>query len=904
MAARSRVRGSWGSIEEGYGALNGSTFGRARVALLMVIVGMLAMASSAGAANTTTPFATGPTELGPTCAPQSDGTRLCTGIVNSFDGAPIDVKLVLPPATAAPVPGVDGSYPLVMGFHGWGGQKNEYNLSRWVNRGYAGFSMSDRGWGNSCGGQDQKRPTPQCTGTPPGQDADGPGSVSARGYNHLMDTRFEVRDAQVMASRLVDNGVVDPTAIGATGPSYGGGISMALAALNNRTMKLDGTLMPWVTPNGTPMRLAAAAPDIPWTDLAYSLVPNGYTLDYAANNSYDKGPIGVMKQSFVSGLYAVGVASSNFTPPGTDPSADVHRWYSRLSAGEPYEGDPTAQEIVDEVTSHHSSYYIDNSTRPSPLLIANGWTDDLFPVDEAVRYYNKTKQSYPGADISMMFLDFGHARGQNKAADVDKLRQRQEAWFDFYLKGQGTKPANEVTALTQTCPKSAPSAGPFSAPTWAALAPGEVRFQTTDQQVIAPEAGNAQAGQAFDPIAGGGACATASALDQPGVANYRLPAATGEGYTLMGSPTIVADVRSTGPNSQLAARLLDVDPGGNETLVARGIYRPELTPTAPKRQVFQLHPNGYKIAAGHVAKLELLPSDSPYARKSDGQAPITISNLDLRLPVREVPGSSAAVTEPSPKVLPPGYALARDFAPIPVDTDGDGVADGQDMCPSVAAPESANGCPASNDTDNDGVTNGMDACPDQAGPPANQGCPTTDSDGDGVADSEDACKTKPGPAANAGCPIPADNDADDDGFANGADECPNEYGTKANGCPAAPPSGRCKIFLSGTAGRDRLVGTSGSDRIRGRDGRDLIRAGRGDDCVAGQSGNDRLFGQAGGDRIRGGPGHDRISGGGGGDRIGARDGQRDAIRCGGGADVAVVDRRDRTRGCEKVRRGR
>ena len=29
------------------------------------------------------------------------------------------------------------------------------------------------------------------------------------------------------------------------------------------------------------------------------------------------------------------------------------------------------------------------------------------------------------------------------------------------------------------------------------------------------------------------------------------------GYTLMGSPTIVADIRSTGPNSQLAARLLD-----------------------------------------------------------------------------------------------------------------------------------------------------------------------------------------------------------------------------------------------------------------------------------------------------------------------------------------------------------
>ena len=40
----------------------------------------------------------------------------------------------------------------------------------------------------------------------------------------------------------------------------------------------------------------------------------------------------------------------------------------------------------------------------------------------------------------------------------------------------------------------------------------------------------------------------------------------------MGSPTVVADITSPGPTSQIAARLLDVDPAtGNETLVARGL---------------------------------------------------------------------------------------------------------------------------------------------------------------------------------------------------------------------------------------------------------------------------------------------------------------------------------------------
>src|SRR6185369_5177062 len=115
--------------------------------------------------------------------------------------------------------------------------------------------------------------------------------------------------------------------------------------------------------------------------------------------------------------------------------------------------------------------------------------------------------------------------------------------------------------------------------------------QGTAAQVISSSVpSDGAVGQAFDPIAGGGACATASAADQTGAATYRSDPAPAAGFTLMGSPTIVADVLSPGPTSQLAGRLLDVDPvSGNETLVARGLYRPE-TNLAATRQVFQLHP--------------------------------------------------------------------------------------------------------------------------------------------------------------------------------------------------------------------------------------------------------------------------------------------------------------------------
>ena len=89
------------------------------------------------------------------------------------------------------------------------------------------------------------------------------------------------------------------------------------------------------------MRIAAAQPDIPWTDLAYSLQPNGHTLDYVVDSPYMKrGRIGVMKQSFVAGLYAIGQAHEQLCAAGTDPDADLITWYASINAGEPYDQQP------------------------------------------------------------------------------------------------------------------------------------------------------------------------------------------------------------------------------------------------------------------------------------------------------------------------------------------------------------------------------------------------------------------------------------------------------------------------------------------------------------------------------------------------------------------------------------
>ena len=113
------------------------------------------------------------------------------------------------------------------------------------------------------------------------------------------------------------------------GGSYGGGMSMALGALKDRKVLPDGKLVRWRSPDGKRMRIAAAAPNVPWTDLAYSLAPNGSTLDYLADSPY-RGRPGVEKMSFVNGLYLSGLLAPGFyARQGQRPERGRHRLEGR-----------------------------------------------------------------------------------------------------------------------------------------------------------------------------------------------------------------------------------------------------------------------------------------------------------------------------------------------------------------------------------------------------------------------------------------------------------------------------------------------------------------------------------------------------------------------------------------------
>jgi outer membrane protein OmpA-like peptidoglycan-associated protein len=85
------------------------------------------------------------------------------------------------------------------------------------------------------------------------------------------------------------------------------------------------------------------------------------------------------------------------------------------------------------------------------------------------------------------------------------------------------------------------------------------------------------------------------------------------------------------------------------------------------------------------------------------------------------------------------------------------------------------------DTDGDNVADSLDACPFERGPATNKGCPVLDRDGDGMSDKFDKCPEVKGPISNDGCPL---NDRDNDGIDDANDRCPDIAGTPGGrGCP-------------------------------------------------------------------------------------------------------------------------
>ena len=237
---------------------------------------------------------------------------------------------------------------------------------------------------------------------------------------------------------------------------------------------------------------------------------------------------------------------------------------------------------------------------------------------------------------------------------------------------------------------------------------------------------------------------------------------------------------------------------------------------------------GYRFHPLFEGLVELTGATS-FGQRFDSEAPTELRAAglihlgELTLSVGAGAGLVYGVGAPIFRVF-----VGGSFTPRPdLDSDGDGILDSRDGCPSDAedldgfadedgCPELDNdedgipdaddqcrdepedfdehddedGCPDP-DNDGDGINDGYDSCPDtpedRDGDRDTDGCPDLDTDGDGIDDTADRCvdaaEDFDGLLDEDGCP---EEDADEDGIPDEQDECPEEAGVRRHrGCPTA-----------------------------------------------------------------------------------------------------------------------
>jgi hypothetical protein len=622
--------------------------GLGRRAVLAAAV-MVAAAATLGASGQAPAPGPGPAcPLGMTGTPHAapaDGVAytVCTGRVASFDGTPLDTDLTLPGSA-------QGALPLIVTLHGWGLSKTDFEASglagngtntwHWNNvwfaaHGFAVLNYTARGLHRSCG-QD---PT---TGYSYATD---PACAGKASWTHLADRRWEIHDTQYLVGLLVDAGIADPSAVVVTGDSYGGGQSWLLALSQDQVMQPDGQLVPWQSPDGVPIRLAAAVPQFSWTDLAQALVDNGRASDGspgAPPSGPHESPYGVEKQSYTDALFADGTATAQYAGP-SDPTADLPGWFAAISAGEPTaQGDPLMVQALSQLQAYRSAYYlpVPPPATQVPVFAEQGVTDPLFPGVQLLQMVNKLTAAYPRYPVWAAMGDLGHAYAANPHALWVSVNDEANAFLTAVLAGPQTK-LPRFTVTTVGCLPGQPVTT-YQAASFAALATGSLRLTAPGPATVASTPDPVPGPEAVetDPVANGGlpgttsGCRVMNTTTDPGVAAWTWTPATP--LTLVGSPVVGVTVALNGTDAELDARLWDVDPTtGQQALITRGIYR--LAAPAPGQVtnlIFQLWPTAWTLAAGHQLKLELTPDDSPTWSPDNLPATMTLTRLSLTIPTR------------------------------------------------------------------------------------------------------------------------------------------------------------------------------------------------------------------------------------------------------------------------------
>lgn len=642
------------------------------------------------------PLATASTSAAPAplnvpCAAYPGGDTICSGEVRSFDGSPLDVDVTLPQQNTG------STHPLIVLLHGFGNNKHEWESttdtgdgadkyhwnSHWfAKHGFYVLTYTARGF------TDQGPSRPDSPNTPAGTDptchpptaaptSSAAGSDCApSGTIRVKNTQVEIRDTQYLAALTAAAFPdINPQQVAVSGGSYGGGESWLQAAEPTWTFPHQ------VDPTLPVLQVQVAVPKYGWTDLAYSLVPNGHPGFLSGDPSYSSSqgapdahgvgnPVGVAKASYIAGLYALGTTTGTFeegtaptpikSPPCTLPEPFT-TWLARVSAGEPYDAagvdDPVVAQIRQDFSDCHSAFYDpgwlaqQQAGHETAVFAVQGWTDDLFEAVESFRMFKYLKGLDPLWPITVGVADVGHSRAQNKPSTWQSLNDQANQFLFAQISGshqQQTTVFSQAT-LCANNPDTQSLTGnqQLTATTPEGLASGALRVVAPSGSTVNPLGATDPDGLGTDPVVPGRlpsevyqepVCRTSTTPNSPGrytaisaplqssltyvgLGNVRLP------YTLVGANTATVAVRVW---VQPAA-------GGPAILVTRGIYRIDSPAYDGLSGVIQvpLYGNEWPLFPGERIRFDVTQVDAPTFRPDNQPSTLTFSAPTLTLPTRQ-----------------------------------------------------------------------------------------------------------------------------------------------------------------------------------------------------------------------------------------------------------------------------
>jgi dienelactone hydrolase len=630
---------------------------------------MLVVSIALGLSATGAAAAELPSDFTPICPSENPaggsygGVRICSGSVPSWDAARMDVDLTQPAERR-------GSHPLIIMLHGFGNDKHEWESTddraddadkyQWNNhwfatRGFYVLNYTARGFRDDGPSKSYEPRTPY----DPNGSAD---PANPRATLHLKSRDWEIRDTQWLAALVAKTYPdVDPNRIAVTGGSYGGIESWLQASQATWTFPHS------LDPSLPVLNLQVAVPKYPSTDLAYSLAPNGHGGGPGLNDLYessqgrpnddegDGNPIGVPKESYVSGLFGVGETKGVFekglstdapfpcTYGNCEGQVNIESWKARTDAGDPTSPeDPIIRQIRRGLTEFRGAYYQDEGWRQQvngrkvAVFSIQGWTDDLFEAVESFRMFKYLKRLDRRWPVEVALGDVGHSRAQNKSSTWHWLNDQANEWLASHI-DRSHEQQTTVSSETTVC-------GAGGSPQHVVgRTPEELANRTLElayppgNSVSTAEVGDPN-GPATDAIAGstvqpGEPCRHSDGPATGGYTAYSAPFARAETYVGLGHVR-VPYVWEGAVTGMLAARVFDAAPDGKELLITRGVYRLELDPQTGVIRL-PLYGNHWRIERGHRIRLDLTQVDAPTYRPSNVQSAMQfLPGLKLVLPTR------------------------------------------------------------------------------------------------------------------------------------------------------------------------------------------------------------------------------------------------------------------------------